>query len=104
MKDTYNLSEFRSCLRILPLVAIALLLGGSPRLWAQCNYPQVNASISPSTVFEGNPVTLTVTITMSSALQVCDGNGGDPVQVNWGIQAPGGTTLYSRRVSGSAPG
>jgi YD repeat-containing protein len=93
MKDTYNLSEFRSCLRILLLLAIALLLSGPPHLWAQCIFPRVNASVSPSSVVEGNPVTLTITITMSSPLQVCDGNGGNPVEVIWGIRASDGRML-----------
>ena len=101
MKDTYNLSEFRSFTRVRQIAGgvillLALTLAGPPRLWAQCNYPQVNASISPSSVFEGNPaVTLTVTITMSAALQVCDGNGGDPVEVDWEVKDPNGRSLYS---------
>lgn len=94
MKAAYNSDAFRSFLRILPVVAIAVLLAGPPQVWAQCVHPQVDAAVSPSDVFEGNPVTLTVTITMSHALQLCD-TGGGAWEVNWGIVAPGGRVLYA---------
>jgi len=67
MKPSYKPNEFRTLRRILPLVAVALALAGSPRLWGQCSSQASNSqvasvTVSPGSVVGGSGTTLTATI------------------------------------------
>lgn len=78
MKDTYNLSEFRSFRRARQIVGgatllLALTLAWSPLLWGQCGPPydqgpitNVSVSVSPGSVFSGPNAVVTATISVNT--------------------------------------
>jgi hypothetical protein len=101
MKDTNNLSEFGSFTGARQIVGavivlFALVLASPPRLWADDCTPitQINVTLSPASVVEGNPVTLTVTVTTNTALQPCNTGWTYPNLV-WGMQGSDGRTLLT---------
>jgi len=60
MKDTHNLSKFRSCTRVRQIVGgiivlLALALAGSPRAWGQCSQGIASVTFNPGSIIAPAP-------------------------------------------------
>ncbi len=66
--------DFGSFRRILPFIAIALVLAGAANLWAECpQITKISATINPSSVIETQPQSFTVTVTLNAPSAGADG-------------------------------
>jgi YD repeat-containing protein len=102
MMDTYNLSEhpstgsFRRARQIVGGVTLllAITLAGPPRLLGDCAYiTNINVSVSPTTVLEGQETTVTLTFTLNVPVSPCNTYGADMFEIIWGARAPNGRLL-----------
>jgi len=102
MKTSYSLSvswstgSFRRARQIVGGVTLllALTLAGPSHLWGDCAFiTNINVSVSPATVIEGQNTTLTLKFTLNTPVSPCNTNGYDNIDVIWGARAPDGRLL-----------